>query len=137
MSSRLLVDAGEGGALRLKWFGDLTVEAVKEGIGEIQALDAGHAWVDLLAVTSCPLEVRPLLVEFHLALMGRTRRRVWIAASPKLRAMGTWIAHMAEDSAIRIVATTKQGDSWLGSTEERLAPAKRGIEAYLEWKAAK
>ena len=136
MSAGLLVRV-EDDAVRLTWFGELTVESVREGIAELEATEQRpHTWVDLLAVTACPMVVRPLLVDFHHAVMERSQRRVWIAASPKLRAMGTWIAHMAADENIRIVATVPQGESWLKSDDTRLEPAKRGIQGFLDWKVA-
>lgn len=136
MSSGLLVREEEG-VLRLQWFGALTVEAVGEGASELARTSRHpHAWVDFLAVTDCPLAVRPLLVTFYRDLMEHSERRVWIAASPKLRAMGTWIAHMAADDAVRVVATLAQGEAWLASEDRRLEPAKRGIQAFLDWKKA-
>jgi hypothetical protein len=136
MSGGLLVNE-DAESVRLRWFGELTVDAVKEGIRELAALPRKpHGWVDLLAVTGCPIAVRPLLVEFHRVVMERTERRVWIAASPKLRAMGTWIAHMESDAGLRVVATVPQGDAWLVSADQRLEPATRGIQDFLDWKRA-
>lgn len=136
MNSRLLIRP-DAQALRLQWFGELTVSAVEEATAEVRELHLPtRVWLDLLAVTACPLAVRPLLVEFHRGVQRRTERRVWIAASPKLRAMGSWIAHMTEDDDMRVVSTSAQGAAWLASTEARLEPAKRGIQDFLEWRRA-
>ncbi len=121
--------------VELQLIGDVdadTVRQLSEKLGPCEQADnLPLACIDLRQMTSCSLEARRHLVHLHQTLVKQTERRAYIASSPVIRGVATWVLHVCPDRNGKVVLNDTAALKWLEISTDRLSQAEAGLDAYL------
>lgn len=90
-----------------------------------------HLIMDMRGVDDYDEDVRAPLLALQRFWVRVGRRTVYIADSARLRGLGLWVLHVANDENGRVVMNNTQTEEWLQSGAGRVQDARRRTQALL------
>ena len=128
----LVSEGADPEVLEVHLLGAIDCDDVAQLVEELEARSTARPYVlvDLRQVIELTPAARTALVGLARSVARRSRRRAWLARSPRGRGLALWVLHVCPDPHAQVVGHPDAAVRWLHEDLTRTAAHEQGMRRY-------